>query len=141
MTLEDGKLTDSEGRTGYIAANNQFQFDAPPQTGAKYTSGWSVCGNGHLTLGSDDTFYSCLSGNFYNLYDENDAAQCNQVYIMAIGGGSGAAGAQPDGQPTGSAVAQLSDGQPTGSAVANPVSQQPDGQITGTPVAPVSQIS
>lgn len=118
MTLADGILMDSQGRTGYIAANSQFQFDAPPQTGAIYTAGWSVCADGHLTLGDDDVFYSCLSGNFYNLYDENvlDAEQCNPVYIMAIGSSGGAAGAQPDGQPTGSAVA--------------PVSVQPDGHVS-----------
>jgi len=34
ITLADGQLTDSEGRTGYIASNRQFQFDSPPQTGA-----------------------------------------------------------------------------------------------------------
>lgn len=146
ITLDNGKLTDSEGRTGYIAANNQFQFDSPPQAGAKYTSGWSVCQNEHLTLGSDDTFYSCLSGNFYNLYDENQAAQCNKVYIMAIGGGSGgSAGAQPDGQATGSAVApatQISDGQIQATSAVAPVSQITDGQIQATSaVAPVSQIS
>jgi len=34
ITLAGGKLTDAEGRTGYIASNRQFQFDSPPQTGA-----------------------------------------------------------------------------------------------------------
>lgn len=147
LSLADGVLTDSQGRTGYIAANSQFQFDAPPQTGALVTSGWSVCSNSHLTLGSDDKFESCLSGNFYNLYEENvlDTQQCTPVYIQVVGGSSGgAASQQPDGQPTGSAVApvsQIPDGQITGSAVA-PVTQISDGQIQATSaVSPVSQIS
>lgn len=82
-----------------------------------------MCSNGRLTLGDDDVFYSCLSGNFYNLYDENvlSAQQCTKVYIDVVGAGSGsasgAASVQPDGQPTGSAVA--------------PVSQIPDGQVRG----------
>ncbi|KAK5710679.1 hypothetical protein LTR15_012835 [Elasticomyces elasticus] len=88
MTLADGILKDSKGRTGYIADNRQFQFDAPPQTGAVYTAGWSVCSNGSLTIGDDSVFYQCLSGTFYNLYDENylNAAQCSQVYINVIAG-------------------------------------------------------
>jgi len=145
MTLENGVLTDSEDRTGYIAANSQFQFDAPPQTGAIYTSGFSACSNGSLALGPDAVFYSCLSGDFYNLYDENvlDTDQCVPVVIQILpsGGSSGGqASVMPDGQPTGSAVEQISDGQVTGSAVA-PATQIPDGQIQATPaVAPVSQI-
>jgi len=149
ITLQDGVLKDEQGRTGYIAANHQFQFDGPPQTGAIYTAGWSICADNHLTLGSDDTFYSCLSGNFYNLYDEAEAAQCNKVYINAImaSGASGAAGAQPDGQPTGSAVAsQISDGQPQATPVSTTAaaSQISDGQIQASPVstsAVASQIS
>merc|ERR1712070_1270312 len=39
MTLQNGVLKDDEGRTGYIASNNQFQFDAPPQVNALETSG------------------------------------------------------------------------------------------------------
>lgn len=139
LTLADGILTDTEDRTGYIAANSQFQFDAPPQTGAEFTAGWSVCDD-RLTLGSDDVFYSCLSGDFYNLYKENqlNADQCVEVYIDVVGMGAGsAASVMPDGQPTGSAVSQIPDGQVTGA----PISQIPDGQIQATSaVAPVSQI-
>jgi len=119
MTLSDGILKDSQGRTGYIAANSQFQFDAPPQTGAIYTAGWSVCSNGSLTIGDDSLFYSCLSGTFYNLYEDNplNAGQCFEVYINAIGGSSssGAQSTTADGQVTGAptaAATQLSDGQP-----------------------------
>ena len=71
MTLKDGILLNSQGRTGYIAANYQFQFDKLTQIGAVYTAGWSVCSNGSLALGGSTTFYQCLSGNFYNLYNEN----------------------------------------------------------------------
>lgn len=86
ITLNNGILTDSKNRTGYIAANSQFQFDDPPQTGAIYTAGWSVCSNGTLALGGDVTFYQCLSGSFYNIYLDNvlGAAQCTPVQIEAI---------------------------------------------------------
>lgn len=84
VSLSNGVLTDNQGRTGYIAANYQFQFDGPPQAGAIYTAGWSVCGNGSLALGGSAVFYQCLSGNFYNLYDRNWAAQCNAITINAV---------------------------------------------------------
>ena len=103
VTLQGGILKDDKGRTGYIAANRQFQFDGPPQTGAIYTAGWSVCGNGSLAIGNDAVFYACKSGGFSNLYDENQAAQCSQVYINLVNGGASA------GVPT-----QSSDGQPGG---------------------------
>lgn len=82
LTLSNGILKDAKGRTGYIASNFQFQFDAPPQAGAIYTAGFSVCSNGTLALGGSSIFWQCLSGNFYNLYDRNWAAQCNAVYIQ-----------------------------------------------------------
>jgi len=161
ISLADGVLTDAKGRTGYIAANNQFQFDGPPQTGAIYTSGWSVCSNGSLALGDSSIFYQCLSGTFYNLYDESTGAQCSQVYIDVISAGSSSAAASQtsDGQITASAVAsQETDGQITASAVSSAVCEYTDGQpqVTGcvtqisdgqiqassaATAAPVSQIS
>ena len=84
ITLEDGILKDQQGRTGYIAANYQFQFDGPPQAGAIITAGFSVCANGSLALGGSSVFYQCLSGNFYNLYDRYWAAQCSPVTIDTI---------------------------------------------------------
>lgn len=81
LTLNNGILKDAEGRTGYIASNYQLQFDNPPQAGAIYTAGFTVCGNGSLALGGSNVFYQCLSGSFYNLYDRNWAAQCNPVII------------------------------------------------------------
>jgi len=150
ITLENGILKDNDGRTGYIASNYQFQFDGPPQAGAIYTAGFSVCGNSSLALGPSTTFYQCLSGGFYNLYNKNWAAQCSPVAIDAIPCGSGsapspvvtsaAAGQSPDGQPTAaSAVSQITDGQPqAGSAI--PVSQYTDGQPQ-VPTALVSQIT
>lgn len=119
LTLSDGGvLRDSRNRTGYIAANYQFQFDGPPQAGAVYTAGWSVCpvsglsssgtgnvvddgaaaagdsdvdngdsGEGQLTLalGGNTTFWQCLSGDFYNLYTEDWAAQCSPVQLRVVG--------------------------------------------------------
>lgn len=84
LTLSDGVLKDAQGRTGYIASNFQFQFDAPPQAGAIYTSGFSICSNGSLALGGSNIFYQCLSGNFYNLYDRYWAAQCSPVTIQTL---------------------------------------------------------
>ncbi|KAG8531315.1 uncharacterized protein KY384_002944 [Bacidia gigantensis] len=85
LTLNGGKLLDSKGRTGYIASNRQFQFDGPPQAGAIYTAGWSVCeSNKHLSLGGNDTFYNCLSGTFNNIYDQSQGNQCYPVYIVTI---------------------------------------------------------
>ncbi|KAK5996577.1 Cell wall mannoprotein CIS3 [Cladobotryum mycophilum] len=102
LTLSGGVLKDAKDRTGYIASNYQFQFDGPPQAGAIYTAGFSVCGNNSLALGSKTVWYQCLSGSFYNLYDHNWAAQCEPVEIIAMscnggsggsGGGSGESGA------------------------------------------------
>ena len=84
MSLSNGILTDSNGRTGYIAANYQFQFDKPPQAGAIYTAGFSVCANGSLALGGSNVWWQCLSGDFYNLYDRDWAAQCSPITIESL---------------------------------------------------------
>jgi hypothetical protein len=91
MTLKDGVLKDSKGRTGYVASNYQFQFDDPPQANAIYTSGFSACSNQSLALGSSTVVYQCLSGDFYNLYDRDWASQCEpvEVVMMPCGGSSG----------------------------------------------------
>lgn len=136
MTLQDGVLKDDEGRTGYIAANQQFQFDAPPQAGAIYTSGWSVCSNGTLAIGDDAIFYSCLSGTFYNLYDENElgAGQCFEVYINVIGGG-GAAPA-PSSAPSSAPPATSAP-----STSAPPATSAPSSAPPATSAPSVTQIS
>ena len=84
LTLSGGRLLDSTGRTGYVAANYQIQFDKPPQAGAIFTGGFSACANGSLALGGSTIFHQCLSGNFYNLYDRSWAAQCVPVYIELV---------------------------------------------------------
>jgi hypothetical protein len=150
ITLDNGVLTDDQGRTGYIAANNQFQFDKPAQTGAIYTSGFSVCSNGTLAIGSSAIFYQCLSGDFYNLYDESTGNQCSPIYINILKAGgvasSGAATQIGDGQlqaaTSTKAVTQISDGQIQASTGA-PVTQISDGQIQAptSTAAPVTQIS
>ena len=84
VSLSNGILKDNQGRTGYIASNYQFQFDGPPQAGAIYTSGFSVCANGSLALGGSNIFWQCLSGNFYNLYDRYWAPQCSPVTIESL---------------------------------------------------------
>ena len=85
MSLTDGILGDGKGRIGSIVANRQFQFDGPPpQAGAIYAAGWSLTPEGNLAIGSNDIFYQCLSGNFYNLYDEHIGSQCYPVHLSAI---------------------------------------------------------
>ncbi|GAV56233.1 hypothetical protein ZYGR_0BB00100, partial [Zygosaccharomyces rouxii] len=84
LKLEDGILHDIKGRVGSIVANRQFQFDGPPQAGAIYAAGWSITPQGNLALGEADVFYQCLSGNFYNLYDENIGEQCHPVYLEVL---------------------------------------------------------
>lgn len=83
MTLNNGVLKDKHGRTGYIADNFQFQFDAPPQAGAIIVSGFSVCGD-LLALNGQTTWYKCRSGNFYNLYDRNWAPQCEPAVFKVV---------------------------------------------------------
>jgi len=156
LELANGKLTDAKGRTGYIAANNQLQFDAPPQTGAIYTAGFSVCSNGSIALGDSAVFYQCKSGNpnggesgaFYNLYDDQAFDICTPATINVLPCGAGSVGQKPDGQPTGASatapVTQIGDGQIQGpSAVPAPISELSDGQpqVPTALATPVSQIS
>ncbi|KAI5245403.1 hypothetical protein E4T42_06745 [Aureobasidium subglaciale] len=135
ITLANGVLTDDQGRTGYIAANNQFQFDKPAQTGAIYTAGFSVCSNGTLAIGNSAVFYQCLSGDFYNLYDESTGAQCSPIYINVLAAG----GSQASG--TAGAATQIGDGQLQAPTSTRPVTQISDGQIQASTAAPVTQIS
>ncbi|PTB65586.1 cell wall protein [Trichoderma citrinoviride] len=163
LTLNNGILKDAKGRTGYIASNFQWQFDNPPQANALVTSGFSACDNA-LGLKGSTTFWQCLSGDFYNLYDRNWAPQCQPVELVILpcggssaghsnkgsgaeggSGGSGASGvnqavtAISDGQPQ-APISQKTDGQPQ----VPPVTQISDGQPqgpTGSPAPPVTQIS
>ncbi|KAK0105510.1 hypothetical protein ONS95_004129 [Cadophora gregata] len=148
--LADGVLTDSQGRIGSIVANYQFQFDGPPpQAGALYTAGFSVCQNGTLAIGGSAVFYACQSGEFSNLYDRAWANQCKPVFLNVLPcGSSGGAGQKPDGQPTFTSaappVSQIGDGQPQGTTAVNPpVTQIGDGQVQVPTKAPhpVTQIS
>jgi len=113
ITLNDNVLKDAADRTGYIASNYQFQFDDPPQAGAIYTAGFSLCDNSSLALGDSTVWYQCLSGDFYNLYSENWAEQCEPVELVALDcEGSNA----PDDEPVLNTdvalpICQISDGQ------------------------------
>jgi len=88
VEVADTVMKDAFGRTAYVADNFQFQFDGPPQAGALYTAGFSVCGNGTIALGSFTVFYQCQSGDIYNLYDRWIAEQCSpvQLEVMPCGG-------------------------------------------------------
>ncbi|CAY69425.1 uncharacterized protein PAS_chr2-1_0887 [Komagataella phaffii GS115] len=85
LVLEKGVLTDAQGRIGAIVANRQFQFDGPPpQAGTIYAGGWSITDDAKLALGNSTTFYQCLSGTFYNLYDEKIGEQCEPVELDIV---------------------------------------------------------
>lgn len=84
MTLDGTILKDSKDRIAYIASNRQFQFDGPPQAGAIYTAGFTACDDGAIALGDSKTFWQCLSGDFYNLYDQYWAPQCMPVQMMIV---------------------------------------------------------
>ncbi|CCE85442.1 Piso0_005038 [Millerozyma farinosa CBS 7064] len=85
MQLEYGILRDSNDRIGSIVGGRQFQFDGPsPQYGAIYAAGWSITEKGSLALGNSTKFYQCASGEFYNLYDEPIAFQCNPVTLDVV---------------------------------------------------------
>jgi hypothetical protein len=85
LTLKNSILYDSQGRVGSIVANRQFQFDGPPpQAGAIYAAGWSITDDGYLALGGSDVFYQCLSGSFYNLYDESIGSQCVEIKLEVV---------------------------------------------------------
>jgi len=148
ISLTNGVMTDQDGRTGYIAANDQFQFDNPPQAGAIYTAGWSVCANDSVALGSSAIFYQCLSGSFYNLYDVSQGGQCSPIYIEAITGSSPPAPSSA-GTTVATSVSQLSDGQPQATTIVTQISDgQPqaitqisDGQPQAPTPCPASQIS
>ena len=80
--MKNGILTDPLGRTGYVASNEQLQFDDPPQLGAIWTAGFSVCENGSLALGDDVIWWKCLSGSFYNLYFKTIGSECIESYLI-----------------------------------------------------------
>ncbi|KAL1594190.1 hypothetical protein SLS59_008812 [Nothophoma quercina] len=81
-TLEDGVLRDQYSRTGSVVANRQFQFDGPPQAGAIYTGGFSICQNKSLAIGGSARWWRCMSGAFGNLYDESIGDQCTEIRII-----------------------------------------------------------
>ncbi|KAK3303665.1 uncharacterized protein B0T15DRAFT_281688 [Chaetomium strumarium] len=84
LELNNTVLTDSHSRTGYIASNYQFQFDQPPQSGAIYTAGFSICQNGSLAFGPSTIFWRCRSGTFWNLYDRWFAEQCEPAEVVVL---------------------------------------------------------
>ncbi|KAI1821469.1 hypothetical protein F4861DRAFT_461290 [Xylaria intraflava] len=152
VTLRDGQIVDAEGRIGYIASNYQFQFDAPAQSGALFTGGFSVCEGNTLALGSSRTFFQCRSGDFYNLYDRTWAAQCEPAFIIAVPCTSeGTASQTSAGEVIGTTVVPttivtaLSDGQPQvvptavtipvySASIPDTVSELTDGEVQVTSI-------
>ncbi|KAL9610946.1 MAG: hypothetical protein Q9167_004388 [Letrouitia subvulpina] len=103
ITLKNGVLKDQQNRQGEIVANHQFQFDNPIQQDSLFLDGFSICQNGSLAVGGSAIFYQCISGDFANLYNTGDAAQCEPVYIDTIpcAGSGGLTGPSPNTPETG----------------------------------------
>jgi len=139
LTLNAGVLKDAEGRVGYIASNNQFQFDYAPQPNALSANGYSVYSNGSLAQAGNAVWDKCLSGGFFNLYDASIGGQCTQIYFQVINRSSQAVSQIPDGQVTGNPVTQIGDGQPQ-ATTGNPITQIGDGQPQAPTGNPVTQI-
>lgn len=136
MTLKDGILLDANGRTGSIASNNQFQFDGPAQDDALDTDGWQICDDFSLNLGDTATFFQCRSGDFYNLYNDETAEQCEPITIYAepCDGFDGS-----DIPPPGLTVTQIGDGQiqvPTGTPSPRPPPRRPGPPAFPAPPSP-----
>lgn len=72
-------------RIGNIVNNFQFQFDGPIQDNAYFDKGFQIC-DGKIAVGTDTTFYQCLSGGFYNIYYGfgQDQQQCNPVVLSTF---------------------------------------------------------
>ncbi|CUS10309.1 unnamed protein product [Tuber aestivum] len=87
ISITDGVLKDSSGRTGCIVANRQFLFDHPPlQHDLLFSGGFSVGKNGLLALGKDDVFYACPSERegYSKLYDMRIADYCRPVLLEIV---------------------------------------------------------
>ncbi|PWW76953.1 hypothetical protein C7212DRAFT_294379 [Tuber magnatum] len=87
ISITDGVLKDSRGRTGCIVANRQFLFDYPPlQHDVLFSGGFSVGKNGLLALGENDVFYACPSERegSSKLYDMRIADYCRPVLLEVV---------------------------------------------------------
>lgn len=150
ISLSNSVAKDALSRTGYIASNYQFQFDQPAQAGALYTAGFSLCENGLMALGNSTQFWQCKSGDFWNLYDRNWAAQCDPVVLKAMPCGPNTDGSYSGDQGhvigtnivTTTIIRPIADGQPQVITTIVPIAmcQIGDGQIQAhtTPCASLS---
>ena len=86
LTLKNNQLVDSEGRFGYIASNNQFQFDNPVQSGGFGQNAWTLCSNGTLADQGSTDFFRCDSGaGFFNLYNTNyNPGACSPIKLIIM---------------------------------------------------------
>jgi len=84
LTLTKNQLIDAQGRLGYIASNNQFQFDNPVQAGGFGQNDWTLCSNGTLANQGSTDFFRCDSGSgFFNLYNINyNPGACNPIKLV-----------------------------------------------------------
>lgn len=61
----------------------RFQFDAPPQNGSIYTSGFTICKDDMLLLGNQTVWWACDSESYANIYDSKFASYCVGIYLYA----------------------------------------------------------
>jgi hypothetical protein len=82
LHLINNSVYDAQNRTGYIASNFQFQFDGPPQHGAMYTCGWSIC-----PVNSDDSSLSTAPSNGGDGGEDtgNDGEVVGRIRTLALG--------------------------------------------------------
>ena len=126
-------------------ANYQFQYDLHLQVDALNTGGFCIFKNNTLAIGGSAVFYHCLSGSFYNLYDESLGAQCSPVYLQVIPcelPSDAGSDCPPD---TPSSALPVSSKSSTSSTLATATSPSPTAAITSaavsTPAAPIVTLS
>ncbi|KAF1948687.1 hypothetical protein CC80DRAFT_556114 [Byssothecium circinans] len=129
--LKDGVLKDPQGRVGSVVANYQFQFDGPPQAGAIYTGGFSVCKNSSLAIGSTTRWWKCGSGEFYNLYDRSIGGQCDEIRIVVTYKGQSSSSSSSSSSPSSTESSSSSSRSGSASSSATP-STTPNVSVNGT---------
>ncbi|KAE8454459.1 hypothetical protein EG329_000082 [Mollisiaceae sp. DMI_Dod_QoI] len=82
--INNGQITDSQGRGCILTPTTQFQCDV----GATPTGGFSLGSNGEVEYNGSQTFYACpASDDMYNIYTTPVSGQtkCVQIQLTASG--------------------------------------------------------
>ncbi|KXT18124.1 hypothetical protein AC579_4540 [Pseudocercospora musae] len=86
ITLQNGELTDSDGRKGFVnSTNSQIVFDNPAQPGVAHVDDWSLCEDyTTIALSGSTILYECQTNGFSNLYSTKVQADCTPINIQII---------------------------------------------------------